>query len=73
MVRSGSARILDNSLDKLMSADSYKSSYKTFNEEPEKKLSGPAPSLNFSQESLINGLIMAEVLGKPKCLRRGYR
>lgn len=27
--------------------------------------------LNFNEENLLSGLVMAEVLGKPKCLRRG--
>ena len=29
--------------------------------------------LNFSGESLLNSVILAEVLGKPKCLRWGRR
>lgn len=27
--------------------------------------------LNFNEDNLLSGIIMAEVLGKPKCLRRG--
>jgi hypothetical protein len=27
--------------------------------------------LNFNEDNLLSGIIMAEVLGKPRCLRRG--
>jgi len=71
MGRSGSARKKNNRINQLMSSDSNKSSYKIIDEKTEQKSAGTAYSLNFSREGMVNGLIMAEVFGKPKCLRRG--
>ncbi|HEX2946736.1 MAG TPA: hypothetical protein VHT96_12355 [Clostridia bacterium] len=33
--------------------------------------SPPALRLNFNEENLLSGIVMAEVLGKPRCFRRG--
>jgi len=68
MARSGSAQIADNRLNKLLSADLNESS-KVQVQKPAK----PALSLDFSKDSLLNAIVMAEVLGKPKCLKRGRR
>lgn len=66
MVRSGSARIIDNSLNKLMSVDSNESPKVRQGQKPAK----PALSFDFSNESLLNAIVLAEVLGKPKCQKR---
>lgn len=69
MAELGSAKVTDNSLNKLKSIEL---------ENPRKEssgrgLAGSALRLNTSGKSLLNGIIMAEVLGKPRCLRRGHR
>lgn len=68
MARSGSARKVDNRLNKLLSADLNESS-KIQVQKPAK----PALGLDFSNDSLLNAVVMAEVLGKPKCLKGGRR
>ncbi len=69
MAESGLPRVTDDSLNKLRSMEA---------ERPRKESSGRVSAgsglkLNTSGESLLNGVIMAEVLGKPRCLRRERR
>ncbi len=69
MARSGSARVINNSLNKLMSIESNESP----KVKPEQESTGTALNLDFSYDGLLNAIVLSEVLGKPKCLKRGRR
>jgi hypothetical protein len=64
-----SGQVTDNILDTLKSIEPERA----WKEKSSKVPAGSDFKVNFSGESLLNGIIMAEVLGKPRCLRSGRR
>lgn len=69
MIRSDSARVIDNSISQHLSAESNGSQ----KVKPERESAVSAFNLDFAHDDLLKGMIMAEVLGKPKSLRRSRR
>ena len=69
MARSGAAGKNDNSIKRLMPEKSEEAP----KVKPEQRSTRSALRLDFSNEGLLNAIVMAEVLGKPKCLKRGRR
>ncbi len=72
MAESGLPRVTDDSINKLRSIESERLR-RPQKEDSSRVSAGSGQKLNTSGESLLNGIIMAEVLGKPRCLRRGRR
>lgn len=50
-----------------------RSSLSTLRDKKGESRKSKAFKLDFTGESLLNGIILAEVLGKPKCLKRSRR